>query len=368
MIIAYDLRYAADHFTGIGTHAACLFEALLSLPGDERYVAIWNPDLVQSRFDPEKVRSNPRVRWIECSIPPVHPTTAWRTGGLLRRIVPDVYFSPYYLLPWYAPCPSVLTIHDVRPLRYPEGLSWAQRWMYRWAITAAGRAHTVLTSSESSRREIVALSRIPAARLGVVPPGIPPSSAQSAPRRPAALGDGRFALVVGENRPHKNLRVLAQAWALPEGERPALPLVSAGPIDARHPGLDALAEGAGARDVIALGRVAQDELEWLYEHASVVLFPTLYEGFGFPLVEGLWKGRSVIASRIPVLTELSAVGVRFCDPHDPQEWARAVREVVGDPQLPERIRAARPELTSRFSYERVAAQTLEAFRGCAGRA
>src|SRR5207249_5084155 len=113
MLIAYDLRYAADHFTGIGTHAFALFEALLSLPGDERYAVLWDPRLEHMRFDVTRFAHHPRVLWTERAAGPLHPLGMVATAAWLRRSRADVYLSPFYLRPPMAPCPCLLTIHDV---------------------------------------------------------------------------------------------------------------------------------------------------------------------------------------------------------------------------------------------------------------
>src|SRR5205814_6378291 len=89
MQIAFDLRYAADHFAGIGRHAFCLFEALLELPGPERYTALWNPALAITRFDLEPVRRHPRVTWVEKPFGPLAPPSLWQVGGWLREPRPS---------------------------------------------------------------------------------------------------------------------------------------------------------------------------------------------------------------------------------------------------------------------------------------
>src|SRR5439155_20374032 len=119
--------------------------------------------------------------------------------------------------------------------------------------------------------------------------------------RPAAPGPRagraarRSALGVADTRPRKTLQVLAAAWGR-LGAEPPLALVGAGPVELRYPSLAALAERAGARDVHQLGWVGPGELAWLYRNAELVLFPSLYEGFGFPLVEAFADGVPALAS------------------------------------------------------------------------
>lgn len=359
--VAYDLRFAADHFPGIGTHAFCLLEGLLALPGDERYIVLWNPRLRQTRFDLRPIREHPRVTWVEKSWAPVAPHLLPQLGRWLGRVRPDLYFSPFYLLPVGAPCPCVLTLHDVWPLRLPGGLPFMRRMFYQLMIAWSARARLVVTSSQFSKSEIAELSAVSEAQVRVVPLGVPPERGHLEPRRPASLPRDPFALIVGVNKPHKNLPMVARAWAL-LGDRPPLQLVCAGPIDPRHPRFDELAREAGAKQVSVLGRVEEDELAWLYSHATVVLFPTRYEGFGFPLVEAFRHGAAAIASDIPTLRETGDGAAHFCDPDSPTEWAAAIERVARDPAWRAELQDKGLERVRNFTYERCARETLAVMR------
>ncbi|MBI5710197.1 MAG: glycosyltransferase family 4 protein [Candidatus Eisenbacteria bacterium] len=359
--IAYDLRYAADHFTGIGTHAWCLIEALLELPGEERYVVLWDPRLEHRRYDPSLIAAHPRVTLVERRYGPLHPLGPVQVGAWLRKLRPDVYLSPFFFLPVGAPCPCVLTIHDLWPLRMPGGLSPVRGAIYRWSLERARRARFIITSSEFSRREIVELMRMPGARVTCIRLGTPTRRAAAAPRRPLALPDGRYALVVGDNRPRKNLDVLAHAWAA-FGEAPPLRLVSAGPVDRRYPSLPELAARARARGVVGLGWVNEGELEWLYAHADLVLFPSLYEGFGFPLVEAFDRGLAAVAADIPTLREIGSGGARLVAPDSPEAWAGEVRRLAADRDARTLLGEAGRRLAAGMTYGRTAEATLRVLR------
>jgi len=365
MLIGFDLRYAADHFTGIGTHACALFEALLELPGDERYAALWDPRLEGRRYGVARFASHPRVDWTERAASPLTPLGMVATAGWLRETGADVYLSPFYLRPPGAPCPCLLTIHDVWPLRL-EGLGVWRGWAYRAVLAWARASHTIITSSEFSRREIVQLLRMPEERVRAIRLGVPPRQQRVSPRRPARAPAGPFALVVGDNRPRKNLAALARAWAL-MGEEPALELVSAGPADSRYPAMERLAKEAGARRVTGLGWVEEHELEWLYANATLVLFPTRYEGFGFPLVEAFVRGLPVVASGIPVLREIGDGACVFLDPDDPGAWAAAIRRLAGSARERESFVAAGRARSLELRYEDTARATLELLREAGGR-
>lgn len=326
MRVGFDLRYATDHFPGIGTHARHLLHALLASPGDDSFVVIWNPALRNSRFDLADVRRHPRVEWVECGIPPLGPVAPLALGALLRRLAPDVYLSPFVMMPFRAGCPAVLTLHDVLPLSRHGDLPWARRAVFALAVRAARGAARVVTSSEFSREELVRLGGLDPRRVCVIRPGVPTRERSGAVPDPD-VSERPFALVVGVNKPHKNLRTLAAAW---RGATPKLPLdlVGVGPLDPRYPSLAGLA--GDASDVRALGRVSEAELDRLYLSATTVLFPSLYEGFGFPLLEAAARGAPVIASDIPALREIGQGVARFVPPEDAVAWASAIRELAGD--------------------------------------
>jgi glycosyltransferase involved in cell wall biosynthesis len=365
--IAYDLRFATDHFAGIGTHAFCLLEALLELPGDERYLVLWNPALAHTRFEFARRLSHPRVEVDERAWRPLDPRDPFRVGAWLRSRRPTLFLSPFYFLPFGAPCPCVLTIHDVWPLRYREGLSWSSHQLYRLSLARARGARRILTSSEFSREEIIHAAGIPADRVRAIRLGTPPSRDVAA-RRPANLHSDRFALVVGDNRPRKNLEVLARAWGS-FGAAPPMDLVAAGTADPRWPDLAKWAARYRATGVEHLGWLPEVELAWLYRNAQCLLFPSLYEGFGFPLVEAMALGVPIVASDIPPFREIADGVVQFASPTDPDAWAEAVRSVApvtGQRLGTETARARATELT----YRRTAEQTLvvlhELLRGTGG--
>ncbi|MFN8587549.1 MAG: glycosyltransferase family 1 protein [Candidatus Eisenbacteria bacterium] len=326
MRILYDLRYASPHFTGIGTHAWQLLRALLETREPaETWVLAWNPRERATRFDPELLRLAPGVEWLETDAPPLGLRAPLATGALVRDACVDAYLSPFYLRPLGAGVPSVLTLHDAMHLAPEVGAPARVRELFRLALAFTARAEAVVTSSEFSRTEIMRRTFLPAERLSVAPLGTPEREAGEA-SRPAGVPEAPFALVVGGNRPHKNLRLLARVWR-ESGAGAPLVLVSAGAVDGRFPGLEEL--GAGPR-AVSLGGVAEAELRWLYAHATLLLFPTRYEGFGLPLLEAAAAGVPVLCSDLPVLRESGEDFARFLPLEDAAAWREAVVGLAAD--------------------------------------
>jgi glycosyltransferase involved in cell wall biosynthesis len=362
VIVAYDLRYACDHFPGIGTHAWHLLQGLLAAEGDERYAVLWNPALPHRRFAVETLRTHPRVEWHESAIRPLHVLEILQVGAWLRARKPALYFSPFSLQPWRPQVPTVLTLHDVLPLTEPSLFGLPQRLAFRIAMRRARAASAVVTSSEFARGEIVRTTAIRPERVHLIRPGAPQSAGVGSPARPGIIGP--YALVVGINRPHKNLETLAAAWAR-FGPEPPLSLVSVGPKDSRFPDLEALGRQHGAAGIHVRGRVSEAELESFYAHATMVLFPSRHEGFGFPLVEAFVRGVPAIAADIPSLREIGAGAARLVPTEDAAAWFAAVRDLAADEAARHSLAAAARERGRELSYGDCAARMLGLFRDCA---
>lgn len=351
MKLVYDLRYATDHFPGIGTHASGLAAALLERERIERVTFLWNPRGRNTRFDLGPLRAHPRATWREVSEPAMGLGTARGTGRLLETLQPDVYLSPFWLKPEGTRVPCVLTLHDVIPLALPALVDAPRRWAYGYALVRAADAAAVVTSSRFSHDEILRLTRIPAERLHVVPLGIaePPPIG----RRPGGVPEGPFALCVGSDRAHKGMETLAAVWRGFGREAP-LHWVWAGPGAVRGPlPFATRREFPGAH---TLGTVSAIELEWLYRNATLVLVPSRYEGFGLPLLEACARGIPVVASDIPALRETGEGVARFVPPGDAAAWAAAIRALATDASERTRMQAAGLARVADYGYARCAAR------------
>jgi len=364
-VVAYDLRYACDHFPGIGTHAFLLLQSLLELSGGERYLVLWNPRLRNSRFAFERLRHDPRVTWVEREYAPLGIGGLLGTGRWLRSSGATVYLSPFHLMPFGGGKPCVVTIHDVRPLRRSAGIGWWHRQLIRLSLLGARRAQTVIAISDFSRSEIQRVLALRNGQVQTVRHGIRNRPRLDEECRPPGAPDGDFALVVGDNRPHKNLALLADVWARLDS-RAALHLVSAGPMDRRYPDLGTLASRVGARGVSSLGWLSGPELEWLYRRARMLLLPSLYEGFGAPMVEAFAHGVPVLAADIPALREIGGEVPSFLNPRQADDWAAGILSLLAEPERQERMRRAGLAGDGMPSYRETAEATLEIVRA-AGR-
>ena len=308
--------------------------------------------------------------------PPHPPTNAgWTLVGLPRaaaRARVDVLHAPAYTAPFWAPAPTVVTVHDVsyetHPEWYPYRRDWLRRAFYRRSARAADH---VLTVSRFSAGEIAGALRIPRERITVVPLGVSPAFAPAANARPGELPvevPVPFVLHVGDLHVRRNLVTVVDAVLAARrrfGALPGLSLVLAG-IDRDADiadGLCARAEAADDADaVVALGPVEEKVLHELYRGASALVYPSRYEGFGLPLLEAMASGTPVIASCAGAIPEVVGDAAVLLDPHDVNGWTDAIAQVVNDARLHADLRRRGLTRAAGFTWARTARATMDVYR------
>lgn len=368
--IAFDARYVTDRYHGIGRHAFSLLEALTRLDPDRSYVAFYNRDYPNARFDWSSLndRSNLRVLPIGFPLHSAREQVAW--PWLLRSVRADLFHSPYVSLPLLAPQRLVMTVHDLILENYPEYVPDRRlaRWHRIFMQLATTRAAAVLTVSETTRADL--FRSYPRARdkTHVI------SNAVDGSFRPvldqALLSHvrsryglpSRFVLSLGVGRPHKNISLVVRAI-------PMLPqsidhrLVIGGEHDRRFPDDvgSTITELSLQDRVIRIGRVAEAHLAALYTLADAFVFPSLVEGFGMPPLEAMACGTPVLLSSHPALVEVAGeAGVTF-DPTDPADLAAKLAVVLSDATRSRALRSAGLIRAASFTWDRVATRTIAAY-------
>ena len=275
---------------------------------------------------------------------------------------PDLLFVPGHAIP-FAWAGKVLTVvHDLAFKRHPEAYGSADmaylRLSTRWAIA---RSRLLIAVSESTRQDLVQLYGVDPERVRVVPLGVsPPTADPAAPSRLAELGlNGNFVLQVGRIEARKN-----QAAALEAVERlDGVTLAVAGPE--RDPTLTARLRSSSHCRV--LGIVDQPTLELLYKHASAVVVPSLYEGFGLPVLEAMARGKVVVAAKSSSLPEVGGdAALYFHAAARPEEVAGVLEVALGDKALRTQLSLAARARAARFTWDKTAAGIAGAVRELLG--
>jgi len=307
------------------------------------------------------VNARNRVQWV-LGEQTLLPALAARAGVRLMHSMAST-------APLWGRFRSVVTVHDLIYARFPEAHAGIRdKGMKVLVPLAARRADRVLTDSQSTREDLVELAGVPPERIDVVPLGLgsvrrEQPLAEADARRRFGLGERAVLLSLSAKRPHKNLSRLIGALArIPADRRPLL--VLPGYPTGHERELRERAAGAGvAADVRFLGWVSGAELEGLWAIAEAFVFPSLYEGFGLPVLEAMARGVPVACSNASSLPEVAGEAALLFDPHDEDAIAAAVSRLLGDAALRDRLRALGRERANEFTWQRSARLTLASYAG-----
>jgi glycosyltransferase involved in cell wall biosynthesis len=361
-----DARTAADRFPGIGRYAYNLARAMVPLLGGGESLVLLRDPSAPSGWDLTPVAGGKATI---CDLPasPFSVSQQWRVRRALRRLGANLYHSAYYLMPYRPGVPTVLTVYDLIPVLFPQHVSIQASLLFRWAMALALRASGhVIAISEAALKDYQQLYRVAPEKVAAIPLAADPVFC---PRPPAEVASVRrkhglpesYVLYLGSNKPHKNLVRLVDAWAQIQPQ--PVPLVIAGAWDSRYPRVRQRVRELGLDDVVLWqGSVAEPDLPALYAGATLFVFPSLYEGFGLPVLEAMACGTPVAAADSSSIPEVGGDAALYFDPIDIDEMAETIRSLLYDDELQERFRALGLAQAASYSWDRTARRTLEIYR------
>lgn len=364
--IGFDARVLIH--SGIGVYAYNLIESLLECAPDDDFVCFVDPktqSLLPEKAKAEAAVINVGVVSLSLRQHVVFPATS-RTQDL------DIYHYPHFDMPLFQPYPSVLTIHDLHPMLIPGYTSALKRLYFKWIATLnARRARAVIAVSENTREIVSEYLGVPSEKIMVVYNGvaeqyrvIEDSILINRACEKYGLPPG-FVLFVGNHKPHKNLERLLEAYSnVDAGLQEKHPLVLAGKgSDAEDTALRAKIAQLGLMDNVRLvGFVSNEDLPLLYNAAIAFVFPSIYEGFGLPVVEAMRCGVPVITSDTSSLKEIGQPAARMVDPYNVDDLSAALMQVLSDPALRGEMRYSGLKWASTFTWRQAAEQTLSVYR------
>ena len=277
----------------------------------------------------------------------------------------DLYFCPFNALyPRPLPLPTVVTLVDVQERFFPDFFSREALRLrfhhYDWSVVMADRVITISDFSRSSLVRLLGAAPERTDRIHLCAAELPTEGA-----KPAAWPDGNcdpFLLYPANFWPHKNHAALLTALARLRTERLCVSAVFTGSLLGREAEWSAQVESAGVRDHVRhLGLVSRAELVWLYRQARLLCFPSLFEGFGIPLVEAMRMGTPIVCAATTSLPEIAGPAARYFDPNRPEEIARVVAHLWNDANGRARLATQGRIRGRRFTAERLVREHRTSF-------
>jgi glycosyltransferase involved in cell wall biosynthesis len=366
MRIAFDGTTLRPGRTGVGYYTEHLLHHLGREAGDDEIVVVSNRPVDTTRTLSSRVRvvssrwRAPRMVWMQTLAP-----------RLLRGLQPDVAHFTNGMIPMASPVPTVVTIHDMSLTLYPRYHPPRRVLLNRPFVNlAARRADAIITVSQSAKRDIVRVYGLPPERVHVVHEAAAPSFRRISDGRELSRVrlryglDDRFVLYVGTIEPRKNLPRLIDAFAARRkaGDLPHQ-LVCAGPYGWLSGDLEErIARLEIAPAIRFIGYVPFDDLPALYSLAEMFVFPSLYEGFGLPVIEAMACGTPVIAGAVPALAEIAGGAIEQVESLDAEALGDSMVALARDGARREQLAGAGLSRARSFSWERAARETLEVYR------
>lgn len=370
MTIGIDLRILArDAHTGVEEYAKKLLSFLISLDRSIDYKIFYNA-YKKTPFDYEWARAA-NVKVFESKIPNKFLEISSRFGfpkidKLLGGI--DVFFQPHFLPAALSDnIRRVVTFHDLSFERYPEFFSFKKRLWHKIINPRkqAINSDKIIVVSESTKNDIVNLYKIPPEKIKTVYSGIDDVGDVSDEEKKRCkkkynLPDD-FILFFGTLEPRKNVLAVVKAFEMLKGDGCVdLKLVIAG---GRGWLYEELFDCAGAskykNDIVFLGRVLDEEKKILYSLAKVLVFPSFFEGFGFPPLEAITCGTPVVASNVSSIPEVAGDGAIIVNPNRIDEIADAIKNLLNNENLRIKMIEKGKQRAQRFSWQKCAEETLD---------
>ena len=366
MRIAIDARLNAYRQGGIPQYTRQLITALADVATEDQIVSFQHRDQLR----PLAIAQNVVRR--TALTPPHHRFEQWTLPLEVLLARPDVLHCPDFIAPTRRSCPAVVTIHDLAFMHYPEILDASARAYYGQVISNAPRADAIIAVSESTRQDIAQFLDIPIEQIDVIYEAAAPLYTQLELRAGEArvlnstpVAAGTFMLFVSTLEPRKNLPTLLQALRICIDRRPeaGYRLVIVGRRGWRDDAIFQTARDLKLADhVLFTGGVGQYDLRWLYNACRLYINPSLYEGFGLPLLEAMACGAPCLAAATSSLPEIGGDAAIYVPPLEAEQWADAIMALWDDEDRRAALGRMGVARAQQFSWNRAARETLKVYR------
>jgi glycosyltransferase involved in cell wall biosynthesis len=362
MNILIDAHMLGEQEGGNETYIAGLLQGFASttLPEDTRLTVLLQPHYSLPCIDGEQlqtftIRNSSNLSRLFLEIP-----------SLCRRLHTDVLHVTYNASPWLS-CAMVVSVHDVIFHRYPNYFAPRVRLLLSTLLPLTmRRASVILTLSEASKRDIVYYYPFTQDKIIVIPPAAGPLINLEPDMAMVDIytGGEDFILAVGTVQPRKNIARLIHAYIrLRQHTITTVKLLIVGRSAWQHSEIQRIAANSPySQDIVFTGYLPDAVVAALYRACTVFIYPSLYEGFGLPVLEAMACGAPVITSNCSSLPEVAGDAALFVDSYDVEQISRAIEQVLNDVSLRSDLRVRGLRRAACFSWEQTAVKTLEAYK------
>lgn len=369
MKICYDARVIIDQQTGLGNYTYNLIKSILEIDRRNFYIVLIGGKLRKDHPIHSLQQKNLIKKIVNIS--PVSLSQQSLLPLELLRLKPDLYHYPNWDIPWLQPVKSIFTIHDLTYLKIDDAYLKFKRLkkFYTRVNIYLGlkKANKIITVSESTKKDLLNNFKVSPDKIRVVYEACEDSFnnghlIKNITNQPQDKSQFNYFLCVGERRPHKNLVRTIQAFNLFKKQHKNFKLIIIGkPYSSYLEPSKLVHELNIADDVIFYGYVPTDKLVNLYQNAEALLFVSLYEGFGLPILEAMSCGTPVITSNISATNEIAADAAIKVNPYDVSAINEAMIQIVENQALRKNLIQQGLQRKDDFSWRKAAEQTLAVY-------
>jgi glycosyltransferase involved in cell wall biosynthesis len=357
-LIAIDAR---QYSTSTGRYIFRLIQYLERVDQANDYLILLKPDDLEA-YEP----TNPNFKKLAC--PFKEYTFAEQIGfhRQLKSLKPDLVHFGMTQQPVLYRGKTVTTIHDLTTARFDNPaknrlIFRVKQLVYKLVIRrVAHKSNRLIVPSGFVKDDVAAFAKINPDKISVTYEAADAINATAEPIK--ALTGKQFIMYVGRPTPHKNLERLVDAFAKLRADHPELLLVLGGQKDKNYEQLESMVKRQAVKGVFFSGFLQEGQLRWLYENCAAYVFPSLSEGFGLPGLEAMVHGAPVVSSDATCLPEIYGGAAHYFDPNDTAAMVRSIGEVLTDDKLRQRLVAKGYEQAKKYSWRRMAEQTLGVYK------
>lgn len=349
--------------TSSGRYVERLIEYLQDVDTDlsHRYVVLLSPRDMDGWNPKSKRFSKVACRYKEFSLSE-QLGFAWQ----LYKLKADLVHFPMAQQPVLYQKAVVTTIQDLTTVRYDNpsknrAIFRFKQWVYQWVVRyVAKKSRALIAISEYGRDDAARFTHTNSSKFTVTLEA--GDSVNDPPVEVTEVVGKKFIMYVGRPTPHKNLPRLIEAFTRLKEKHPDLYLVLVGKTDANYKHIARDVKRQGINNVIFAGFVPDGQQRWLHEHCEAYVFPSLSEGFGLTGLEAMYNGAAVVSSNATSLPEVHGDAAHYFDPEDVDDMTKAINDVLTKPELRKQLIEKGKKQVTKFSWKRMAEQTLAVYK------